>query len=184
MNAQLGGSDLILTHECTWSHGGDVMVPIKARLALPLPQGNGSPTSPRFSMVLCYVPAISQPGPVTLDEFLDLSASWISSSVRGEVALRVCRGSLWLSHPYHCYPPLSPNPHGAWSFQLLPDIPSHQPLPTPSHPCSQQLRLLVSQETPFCQRRPEHKKCNPSSPSEPQPPSPPSGAQRSRPVFN
>lgn len=47
----------------------------------------------------CYVPAISQPGPVTLDEFLDLSASWISSSVRGEVALRVCRGPCGLAIP-------------------------------------------------------------------------------------
>lgn len=94
MSAWSGGEGVLEldSYECTdqrtsseWSFG-DVAVPIKTRPIIATGKWWYQVT------VQCYVPALSQPGWVTLDKFLHPSGSWISSSVKGEVGLRVCRG--------------------------------------------------------------------------------------------
>lgn len=183
-----GALDLILTNECMgqrtssqWSLG-DVVVPIKARPILPLPQGNGGNKSWWNAMSQLFLNLAGWPwtssfthlGPESLHLWKE---RWTWGSAGALPAQRP------LSDIWSWSSTLSFKSHWAWSFQMLSNIPLYQPLTTPFLSCSPTSQAPCSPRNPILPMVPRAQKWNPSSPSWLHLPSPPSGAQ-SRPVFN
>lgn len=135
----------------------------------------------------CCVPALSQAGWMTLDKFLYLSGSWIPSSVKGEVDLRVYRGPSSSAIPTRHLATILHSFSQSTLGREFSNAPWHLILPSftyslpPPPPTTQ---ALCFPRNPLFANSAQSTKMQPKQSRKQHPPSPPSGAQRSRLVFN
>lgn len=169
VGAGAGGLNLILTKECmgqrtsSQSSLGDMVIPIKARPALPLPQGNGGTKSRCNAMSQLFLNLAGWPW---TSYFTPLGPE--SLHLEKERWTWGCAGAFPAQRPlldiWSWSSTLSFKSHWAWSFQMLPDIPLYQPLTTPSPSWSLTSQASCSPGNPILPMAPRTQKWNPSSP--------------------